>query len=112
MDTPDRRSQSRLKTTFRIRVQGVDSAGDEFDDAGVALEVSRRGLSFQSRRRLRTRSMLTVLIPGRGARPGQGATDFFAKATVIRCFKQDGKPYTIGVRFVGATLHLYNRENR
>ena len=105
----NKRSQRRVEAAIAIQVQGVDSAGQPYDDATVALEVSRRGLSFLTKRELALFATLTVVIPGRGPmRPDEGPTDFFTEATVVRSDKEDEEFYRVGVRFMGATLPMYS----
>jgi len=106
------RSQRRVEAAIPIRVRGLDAAGYEYDDSTTALEVSRRGLSFLTRRELPIYSSLTVVIPGLGpGRPDEeGTTDFFTEATVLGCVKEDEEFYRVGVRFVGATLPMYSAE--
>ena len=107
----NRRSQCRVETAIPIRVQGLDAAGHEYDDSTTAIEVSRRGLSFFTWRDLAVFATLTVVIPGRApARPGEGPTDFFTEAMVVRCDKEDEESYRVGVRFMGATLPMYSAE--
>ena len=107
----EKRSQHRVEAAIPIRVQGMDVAGQEYNDSTTALEVSRRGLSFLTKHNLAIFATLTVVIPGRGpARPNEGPTDFFAEATVVRCVKEDGEFYCVGVRFRGATLPMYSSE--
>jgi len=75
----DKRSQRRVEAAIPIQVRGLDAAGLEYDDFTTALEVSRRGLSFLTKRNLALFATLTVTIPGRGPmRPSEGPTDFFA----------------------------------
>ena len=106
-----KRSQPRVEAAIPIQVRGVDSAGLEYDDTVTALEVSRRGLSFLTNHDLAIFATLTVVIPGRGPmRPADGPTDFFAKAMVVRCVKEDEEYYRVGVRFMGATLPIYSSE--
>ena len=94
-----------------VQVRGLDAAGLEYDDSTTALEVSRRGLSFLTKRNLAIFATLTVVIPGRGpVRPEEGATDFFTEATVVRSVKEDEEFYRVGVRFMGATLPMYSAE--
>lgn len=62
----NRRSQRRVKVAIPIRVRGLDAAGNEYDDEAVAVEVSRRGLSFLTPRNLAVSAALTVVIPGCG----------------------------------------------
>jgi hypothetical protein len=107
----DRRSQRRVLAAIPIRVRGLDTHGNEFDDFTTALEVSRRGLSFLTRHELTVFANLTVVIPGRGPmRPGQGASDFFAEAAVVRTLHEGKGLYRVGVRFMGATLPMYSAE--
>jgi hypothetical protein len=113
METSDdnKRSQRRVEAAIAIRIQGVDSAGINYDEDATALEVSRRGLSFLTKHELATFATLTVTIPGRGpVRAEEGPTDFFTEATVVRSVKEDEEFYRIGVRFMGATLPMYSAE--
>jgi hypothetical protein len=113
METPndDKRSQHRVEAAIAIRVHGVDSAGHTYDDFTTALEVSRRGLSFLTKHKLEVPANLTVLIPGRGpVRAGDGPTDFFTEATVVRSIKEDENFFRVAVRFMGATLTMYCSE--
>ena len=107
----NKRSQRRVEAAIPIHVKGLDAAGQEYDDATTALEVSRRGLSFLTRRELAPFAMLTVVIPGRGpVRSDEGPTDFFTEATVVRSVKEDEEFYRVSVRFMGATLIMYSAE--
>ena len=107
----NKRSQRRVEAAIAIRVQGVDSAGMTYDEGATALEVSRRGLSFLTKRELAVFATLTVVIPGRGpVRPEEGPSDFFTEATVVRSVKEDEEFYRVGVRFMGATLPMYSAE--
>ncbi|MGD0222763.1 MAG: PilZ domain-containing protein [Terriglobia bacterium] len=107
----DRRFQRRVEAAIAIRIQGLDSTGQELDESTTAIEVSRRGLSFLTNHDLAIFATLTVVIPGRGPmRPADGPTDFFAKAMVVRCVKEDEEYYRVGVRFMGATLPIYSSE--
>jgi hypothetical protein len=107
----DKRTQRRVEAAIPIRVRGVDTHGNEFEDLTTALEVSRRGLSFLTRHELAVLASLTVVIPGRGpSRPGQGPSDFFAEAAVARTVRETAELYRVGVRFVGATLPMYSAE--
>jgi|SRR5208282_1007684 len=107
----NKRSQRRVEAAIPIQVRGLDAAGQEYDDATTALEVSRRGLSFLTKRDLAVFAALTVVIPGRGpVRPGEGPTDFFTEATVVRSVKEDAEFYRTSVRFMGATLPMYSAE--
>ena len=107
----ERRSQRRVEAAIPIRMQGPDAAGDPFDETTKALEVSRRGLSFLTKHKLTILATLTVTIPGLGPiRPGEGPTDFFTQATVVRSIKDDVGFYNVGVRFRGATLAMYSPE--
>jgi hypothetical protein len=107
----NKRSQIRVEAAIPILVQGVDSAGQAYNEEATALEVSRRGLSFLTKHELPVFATLTVVIPGRGPmRPGEGHSDFFAEATVVRSLKEDEEFFRIGVRFMGATLPMYSSE--
>ena len=105
----NKRSQRRVEVAIPIRVQGVDSAGQAYDEDATALEVSRRGLSFLTKHNLAVFATLTVVIPGRGP-VHDGPTDFFTEATVVRSLKEDEEFYRVGVRFMGATLPMYSSE--
>ena len=106
-----RRAQRRIEAALPVHVRGVDGQGQEFEETAEALEVSRRGLSFSTQRELPLYSTLTVVIPGRGPiRPGEGATDFFATASVVRVQKE-GESSRVSIRFSGATLNVYSSEN-
>ncbi len=110
--TEDKRSQRRVEAAVPIQVRGLDADGQAYDDFTSAVEVSRRGLSFLSKRNLPTFATLTVVIPGRGpVRPNEGPTDFFTEATVVRNVKEDEESYRISVRFMGATLLMYSAES-
>ena len=108
----NKRSQRRVEAAIPIQVRGVDPAGGEWEDSTNAVEVSRRGLSFLTKRDLALFATLTVVIPGRGpARPEDGPSDFFAQATVVRSIKEDeDELFRVGVRFMGATLPIYSSE--
>jgi len=106
----ERRSQRRVEAAVPVQIRGVDAQGTEFEEMTSALEVSRRGLSFLTQRELALFANLTVVIPGRGpSRPGEGPTDFFSTATVVRVLKE-ADMYRVGIRFVGATLPMYSAE--
>ena len=108
----NKRSQRRVEAAVPLQVRGKDTAGKEFEDSTTAVEVSRRGFSFLTPRELPIFAALTVVIPGRGPiRPGEGPTDFFAEATVVRSVKESEGSYRVGVRFMGATLPMYSAEN-
>ena len=108
---PQHRAQRRVEAALAIRVQGVDSAGQSYNDDATALEVSRRGLSFLSSRDLVLYTILTIVIPGRGpARAGEGPSDFFTEAAVVRCMKEEDGLNRVGVRFLGANLPMYSAE--
>ena len=111
--SPDnKRSQRRVEAAIHIQVRGQDEVGQPFEDSTTALEVSRRGLSFLTPHALPVFAMLSITIPGRGpVRPGEGPTDFFAEATVVRSVKENEELYRVGVRFMGATLPMYSAEN-
>jgi len=105
------RSQRRVEAAIPIQVRGMDVTGLQYDDSTTAVEVSRRGLSFLTKRELAVFATLTVVIAGRGpVRPDEGTTDFFAEATVIGSVKEDEEFYRVGVRFMGATLPMYSSE--
>ncbi|HXW15746.1 MAG TPA: PilZ domain-containing protein [Terriglobia bacterium] len=107
----DKRVQRRVEAAIAIRVQGLDSSGQAYDDTTTAVEVSRRGLSFLTKHSLSIFATLTVVIPGRGPmRSNEGPTDFFTEATVVRSVKEDQEFYRVGVRFMGATLPMYSPE--
>ena len=108
----ERRTQHRVQAAVRIRIRGVDAGGKEFEESTEAAEVSRRGLSFLTKRELPLFAALTVVIPGRGpSHPPGGPTDFFATASVVRVQKE-AETYRVGIRFVGATLATYSAETR
>ena len=108
----DKRSQRRVEAAIPIQVHGVDAAGMEFEEATNALEVSRRGLSFLTKHELANFATLSVVIPGRGpVRPGEGPSDFFTEAAVVRTVKEDEESFRVGVRFMGATLPMYSSES-
>lgn len=106
----EQRRQRRTRAAVPVQIQGVDARGESFEEATEALEVSRRGLSLRTRRDLPLQSSLTVVLPGRGpVRPGEGPSDFFASAAVVRV-QPEGEMYRISLRFVGATLSTYTAE--
>ncbi len=106
----EQRRQRRIQASVPVHVRGTDARGETFEDATEALDVSRRGFLFLTKRDLTLFANLTVLILGRGpVIPGEGPTDFFTTATVVRVQK-DGEFNRIGVRFVGATLSTYTSE--
>lgn len=93
-----------------MQIRGVDGRGETFEETTEALNVSRRGLSLLTKRDLPLDSSVTVVLPGRGPnRPGEGPTDFFSTATVVRVEKE-GEMNRVGIRFVGATLSTYTSE--
>ena len=108
----EKRTQRRVEASVPIQVRGLDAEGEEFEESTEAMEVSRRGLSFLTRRRLALFASLTVVIPGRGPTiPAEGPTDFFSPATVVRIIKEkETEMYRVGIRFVGATLPMYSSE--
>lgn len=113
METPQehRRSQRRVETSLPIRVHGMDSAGQEFDDTTHAVDVSRRGLSFVTSHNVALFATLTIVIPGRGPiRPGEGPSDFLAEATVVRSARDEDGAFHVAIRFRGATLPMYSPE--
>jgi hypothetical protein len=88
----------------------VNAQGEAFEEFTEALNVSRRGLSVLTRQELPLYASLTIVIPGRGpSRPGEGPSDFFATATVVRVEKS-GERNLLGIRLVGATLATYTPE--
>jgi hypothetical protein len=106
----ERRAQKRLQTAIPIRVRGVDAHGAEFEESTETVEVSRRGLSFLTRRELKPLATVTVVIPGR--RPygvGEEPTDFFSTAAVVRILTE-ADSYRVSLRFIGATLTTYSAE--
>jgi hypothetical protein len=104
------RSQKRIEAAVPVQIRGVDAAGAEFEESTEALEVSRRGLSFLTKRDLPVFTSVSVILPGRGPkRPGEGPTDFYANASVVRTEKE-GEMNRIGIRFIGATLTTYSVE--
>lgn len=108
----EQRSQRRIQAAVPIQIRGVDAKGEAFEESLDALEVSRRGLSILTKRDLSLYTSLTITIPGRGpTRPGEGPTDFFSSATVVRV-KKEGELNRVGIRFVGATLSTYTSETR
>lgn len=106
----EQRSQKRIQAAVPIQIRGADSNGETFEESTEALEVSRRGLSFLTKRDIPIYANLTVVIPGRGPIvPNEGPTDFFATATAVRVQKV-GEMNRVGIRFVGATLATYTPE--
>ena len=106
----EQRSQRRIHAAVPVQIRGVDARGEAFEESTEALEVSRRGLSLLTKRDLPLYSSLTVVIPGLGpSRPGEGPTDFFSTAAVVRVEKE-GETYRVSIRFVGATLSTYTAE--
>ncbi len=106
----EHRIQHRIHAAVPAQIHGVDAQGESFEEATEAIEVSRRGLSFFTRRDLRELSQLTVVLPGRGpTRPGEGPTDFFSEAAVVRVVKE-GDLNRVSIRFMGATLSTYTSE--
>ena len=106
----EQRSQRRIHAAVPIQIRGVDARGEAFEESTEALEVSRRGLSLLTKRDLPLSTSLTVVIPGLGpARPGEGPTDFFSTAAVVRVEKE-GEMNRVSIRFVGATLSTYTAE--
>lgn len=107
----EQRAQRRTHAAIPVQIRGVDAQGESFEEWTEAMEVSRRGLSVLTRRDLPLHTSLTVTIPGRGpSRPGEGPSDFFASASVVRVDKKEGETHRVGIRFVGATLLTYTAE--
>ncbi len=106
------RSQKRIHAAVPVQVSGTDAAGEAFEESTEALDVSRRGLSFLTRHDLPVLASVTVVVPGRGpSRPGEGPTDFFSEATVVRVADDESGMRRVALRFVGATLAVYAAEN-
>ena len=107
----NRRSQRRVLAAVPVRVRGVDTDGDVFEESTEALEVSRRGFSILTKRDLHVSAPLIVVFPGRGpGRTGRKAADFLTGASVMR-IRRDGRKNLVSVRFVGATLPTYTSED-
>jgi hypothetical protein len=107
----EQRSQRRIRAAVPVEIRGVDAQGEAFEEFTEAQDVSRRGLSVLTKRDLPLHTSLTVLLPGRGpVRPGEGPTDFFASAAVVRVEKE-GEMNRVAIRFVGATLATYTAES-
>jgi len=107
----EQRAQHRIHSAVPIQIRGVDAQGEAFEESTEAVEVSRRGLSVLTHRDLPVYTSLTIVIPGRGpTRPGEGPTDFFAQASVVRASKE-GEMNLVSIRFVGATLSTYTAES-
>ena len=105
------RSQRRTASAVPVQIRGISVEGEAFEDLTEAIEVSRRGLSLLSKRNLPLFTAVTIVLPGRGPkRPGEGATDFFAHASVVRVVKE-GEIYRVGIRFIGSTLTTYTAES-
>ncbi len=106
----EHRTQHRIHAAVPAQIHGVDAHGEPFEESTEAIEVSRRGLSFFTRRDLRELSQVTVVLPGRGpTRPGEGPADFFSEAAVVRVVKE-GELTRVSIRFMGATLAIYTSE--
>jgi hypothetical protein len=106
----ERRMQRRVEATLPLRVRGVDAEGEEFEETTETLDVSRRGLSFLTRRDLPLLSVLTILIPNRSsAKAGKESGEFFSAASVVEVQKQE-EGNRAGVRFMGASLNMYSPE--
>jgi hypothetical protein len=105
------RSQRRVEASIPIQVRGLDSTGTGYEDETTALEVSRRGLSFIAWHDLPIFASVTVVIPGRGPlRSGEGPSDFFTEATVVRCTREPDESFRVAVRFRGASFPIYSAE--
>ena len=106
----EQRRQHRIHAAVPVQIRGVDVQGESFQELTEAVEVSRRGLSLLTKRNLAEFTSLTVVIPGRGPRrPGEGPSDFFANAAVVR-IQKEGDMNRVSIRFVGATLSTYTAE--
>ena len=106
----EQRSQKRIQSAVPIQIRGNDANGTPFEEFTEAIEVSRRGLSYLTQRELPAFATVSVTLPGRGpTRPGEGPTDFFSAAAVVRVEKE-GEMNRISLRFVGATLLTYTSE--
>lgn len=106
----EHRSQRRTHAAVPVEISGEDAGGEPFEEFTEALDVSRRGLAVLTRRDLPLHATLTVVLPGRGPfRPGEGPTDFFATASVVRVEKE-GEMNRVAIRFMGATLSTYTAE--
>ena len=107
----DRRSQRRIAAAVPVRIRGLYAAGEAFEEATQASNVSRRGFCFLTRQVIRLHSMFTVVFPGLGpSRDGRKAADFFARAIAVS-IRKHGKAHRIGMRLIGATLTIYSSEN-
>ncbi len=106
----EQRQQRRIQAAIPVQVRGTDAKGEAFEEWYDAVDVSRRGLSFLTRRELPLHASLSIVLPGRGPnRPGEGPSDFFTTAAVVRATKA-GEMNQVAVRFVGSTLHVYSSE--
>jgi hypothetical protein len=106
----EQRSQRRIHAAVPVEIRGEDAQGEAFEESTEALDVSRRGLAVLTKRDVPVNSTLSVLLPGRGpSRPGEGPTDFFATAAVVRVEKE-GEMNRVAIRFMGATLATYTAE--
>ncbi len=107
----EQRSQRRTHAAVPVEIRGEDSAGEAFEESTEAVDVSRRGLAVLTRRDVPLHATLSVVLPGRGpSRPGEGPTDFFATAAVVRVEKE-GEMNRVAIRFMGATLATYTAES-
>jgi PilZ domain len=107
----EQRSQRRVHAAIPVQIGGVDAKGENFEEWFDAEEVSRRGVSVLTKRDLPVFTSLKVTIPGRGpTRPGEGPTDFYAEASVVRV-KKEGELNRVSIRFMGATLAVYTAES-
>lgn len=106
----EQRKQHRIRAAVPVQIRGADSKGESFEEWTEALDVSRRGISLLTKRDLPVYTTLSVVLPGRGpTRPGEGPSDFFSSATVVRVAKE-GEFNRVAIRFVGATLSMYTAE--
>lgn len=106
----EHRQQRRIQAAIPVQVRGTDTQGEPFEEWYDAVDVSRRGLSFLTRRELAMSAEVSVVLPGRvPMRPGEGPADFFSSASVVRVTKE-AEINRVALRFFGATLSIYVAE--
>ena len=106
----EQRRQRRTHAAVPVEIRGEDARGEAFEESTEAVDVSRRGLALLTKHDLPLNSILTVVLPGRGpSRFGEGPTDFFASAAVVR-IEKEGEMNRVAIRFMGATLATYTAE--